>query len=129
LDILEEERILLLESLEEDLKILKKYQCTDYSILISIYENRNIPQNVFENISLFPPCLFFNKDKSYIYCISLIDFLVPYDYKKDIEITYKTIYQKMKNDDTNFSAANPEKYADRLYDFIKNKLLTEGINQ
>jgi len=94
-------------------------------LLISIYLKNKVPQLILDNNNkILPPCLIISKDSNYIYCISLIDFLVPFDYKKDIEIKYKTIYQKMKNDDINFSAANPERYADRLYEFFKNQLLT-----
>lgn len=109
----------LLDILQHDLKLLKEYFCTDYSFLLCVYTNDNLTSKV----DIVPPHCMLSSNKMFIYCISIIDFLVPCDYKKLLEIKFRKIEQFIKMDDENVSAADPEKYGNRLYNFIEKTCL------
>lgn len=104
------------DTITTDLAILKEYLCTDYSFLLSVFSYDNYTKTKIH----CPPNLILSTDKKFFYCISIIDYLVSFDYKKLFEMKYKKLAHYMKNEDDNISAEEPEKYANRLNSFVEN---------
>ena len=121
------------DCLKEDTNILKKFGLTDYSLLVSVHydkhpneklkvktasENFNqIKNEVHKN---YPPvriCASTNGDV--YYCFSIIDFLIPFSFNKNVEKKFKLMAHFIKRDeDNNISAEEPDKYADRMVNFV-----------
>lgn len=110
----------LIECFKEDTDILKKYSCTDYSVLLSVHSNEE--KITINNYS--PIRTMFSYNKELIYSISIIDFLIEYNINKEVEKRFKLFKHYIKgDDDNNISAEEPIKYADRMVEFVESNCL------
>lgn len=111
----------LLECINDDLSILKKYNLTDYSLLVSIHTKNNKEYST----TLYPPVRVIESSKGdLIYCLSLIDFLAEFGFNKTVEKKFKLLTHYVKGDkDNNISAEEPERYANRMSEFIEKHCL------
>lgn len=109
----------LLDCLKEDTEVLKKYNCTDYSLLVSVHSKDE------EDNSIYPPVRVINSTNGdLLYCFSLIDFLAEYNINKNIEKKFKLFAHYVKGDeDNNISAEEPCRYAERMCEFIENNCI------
>ena len=108
----QEDIFFILNIIKEDVYILTKGNFMDYSLLIGIaeyHENENI--NIKESV-------FLSKDKKYIICISIIDYLTNYGIAKSLE----TLYKSIKTNKETISAVNPSLYSRRFIQFMKNNV-------
>lgn len=103
-----------IKCLIDDTNLLRNYDCTDYSLLVSFHQKESTE---FNN-RLYPPIrVMSSSDDKYYYCLSLIDFLVSYDVKKKAEVILRGVTNYFKSD-KNISAQPPDKYAERMVNFI-----------
>ena len=102
---------IILETIQEDIKLLTKANLMDYSLYICIINNSgdiNIDNDKY--------CV--SNDNKYIYCIGIIDYLTSYKMRKVLEKRMKNSIHFTKNKNM-FSALEPILYQQRLYNFIK----------
>jgi hypothetical protein len=107
----------ILETLTYDIDLLRSCNIMDYSFFITItenYEEFNIDDCIVGNRT------YFAKDEKHIYFIGIIDYLTKFDRFKMLENTYKSIMNYSIRH--TISAVNPVMYADRYYNFIKEKI-------
>jgi 1-phosphatidylinositol-4-phosphate 5-kinase len=109
--------ISILETLKYDLNLLRNCSLMDYSIFITIAENKKD----FElEKCLVHNRLYYSKNEKYIYFIGIIDYLTKFNKTKQFENKFKTLmnYSKRKT----ISAVNPLIYAQRFSEFIQDEL-------
>eukprot|EP00340_Litonotus_pictus_P011140 CAMPEP_0170539604 /NCGR_PEP_ID=MMETSP0209-20121228/104053_1 /TAXON_ID=665100 ORGANISM="Litonotus pictus, Strain P1" /NCGR_SAMPLE_ID=MMETSP0209 /ASSEMBLY_ACC=CAM_ASM_000301 /LENGTH=380 /DNA_ID=CAMNT_0010841611 /DNA_START=1221 /DNA_END=2359 /DNA_ORIENTATION=- len=101
----------LIECLRDDTNILKKFNLTDYSLLVSVHRKEEE-----DFTKLHPPVRIMSSSKGELmYSFSVIDFLVEYNLNKNIEKNFKLLRHYVRGDnDNNISAEEPERYANRM---------------
>ena len=102
---------IILETIQQDIKLLTKANLMDYSLYICIISNS-------EDIKIDNDKYCVSNDNKYIYCIGIIDYLTSYKMRKVLEKRIKNIIHFTKNKNM-FSALEPILYQQRLYNFIK----------
>ena len=83
-----------LQVIKRDLKVLAKCNLMDYSLFIAIVrDDNNRSEETEEDDEQQPLKGVFtqNKNTKYTYCISIIDFLTEYTFRKKMENSYKSI--------------------------------------
>jgi hypothetical protein len=103
--------------------MLQDCDLMDYSLLFIIIEASESEQDKEELEKLFREPrmirrIFRSRNKKYIYCLGLIDYLQKYDLKKAIEHKLKKIVH-----DDRASAVDSKLYAFRMEKFLKKHLL------
>ena len=123
----------LLDVLENDLFFFKNLNLMDYSLLFIIinFPNQNEPDYLqilnFLGDSKYVGHVFKSKNMKYIYIVGIIDYLQEYNIKKIIENKYKKLFYG--DDIVNVSSVEPNFYAERFYNFMKNHLFIYGEEQ
>lgn len=111
INISSENNQIILETIQQDIKLLTKANLMDYSLYICIISNS-------EDIKIDNDKYCVSNDNKYIYCIGIIDYLTSYKMRKVLEKRIKNIIHFTKNKNM-FSALEPILYQQRLYNFIK----------
>ena len=134
LNFVDSERYRFINLIEEDALLLKKYNITDYSILLSIYDLKDyyntldLENNLTERSEKFDYIsklqnynnTFISEDQRYLYQIAIIDFLTEYDLKKMGENFAKSLKMfLLREKDTNISAQNAFNYFKRFVSYGK----------
>ena len=109
--------VIISETLQYDIEILRNANIMDYSFFITVAENNgiNINQCLVNNRQ------FFSKDLKYIYFLGIIDYLTVFDKLKKMENTYKSLINYTNRN--TISAVNPVDYSNRFYKFILREVL------
>jgi hypothetical protein len=110
-------------TLMKDVNFLTSLELMDYSLLLIIIKNsddeyfHSFMNQIGENYSHYKNRIFKSKNKKYIYCLGIIDYLQKFNMSKFLENKYKSIvYRK----EAKFvSAVDPLIYSSRLVDFTK----------
>jgi 1-phosphatidylinositol-4-phosphate 5-kinase len=109
--------IIISETIEYDIELLRNCNIMDYSFFITVAENKNFELKK----ALVSNRQYYSRDSKYIYFIGIIDYLTRFDKIKQIENGFKSFMnQKFKH---TISAVNPVHYADRYYSFITKEVL------
>ena len=128
-----DQRNVLLDVLENDLNFFKKLNLMDYSLLFIIidFPKQNDPDYLqilnFLGDSKYFGHVFKSKNMKYIYIVGIIDYLQEYNIRKIIENKYKKFIYG--DDIINVSSVEPNFYAERFYNFMKNYLFIYGEDQ
>lgn len=100
------QREALIQSLKEDVFFLQSQKIMDYSLLLVIYLNQEIPKNRYTSIS----------SQGFYFSIGIIDIFEQYTIKKAGEKTLKSLF----SDSQTISAIDPQAYASRFLDSMEN---------
>ena len=111
---------LIQNSLCEDSEFLKGNNLIDYSLLCSIH---NFKESDYDNIDENQKYrIIKTKDNKFLYNLSIIDFLTPYNITKKFELGIKTAGAKLsENADTNFSVLDAIGYSRRFVRYLNKK--------
>ncbi len=101
------------ETMGRDIEILSDSSLMDYSFFITIV--KRIEDFDRESLIL-KNRLYFSKDKSFMYFIGIIDYLVQYSNFKKLENTLKSIFNYSER--MNFSAVHPKFYSERFFNYM-----------
>jgi len=101
---------------EMDATLLRSFGLMDYSFLIGIHNATSSPE---AGAGWREPCGVWSRDKSQIYFIGLIDFLIHFGLKKKTEHLLKTA----AGHELDASCVDPDFYAIRQVDFFKSHVL------
>ena len=115
-----------LQVIKRDLKVLTKCNLMDYSLFIAIVrDDNNRSEETEEDDEQQPLKGVFtqNKNTKYTYCISIIDFLTEYTFRKKMENFYKTFtkFGKAKNA---VSVVDATTYSVRFTNFMREHVFT-----
>ena len=115
-----------LQVIKRDLKVLTKCNLMDYSLFIAIVrDDNNRSEETEEDDEQQPLKGVFtqNKNTKYTYCISIIDFLTEYTFRKKMENFYKTFtkFGKAKNA---VSVVNATTYSFHFTNFMREHVFT-----
>ena len=115
-----------LQVIKRDLKVLAKCNLMDYSLFIAIVrDDNNRSEETEEDDEQQPLKGVFtqNKNTKYTYCISIIDFLTEYTFRKKMENFYKTFtkFGKAKNA---VSVVDATTYSVRFTNFMREHVFT-----
>lgn len=115
-----------LQVIKRDLKVLTKCNLMDYSLFIAIVrDDSNQSEETEEDDEQQPLKGVFtqNKNTKYTYCISIIDFLTEYTFRKKMENFYKTFtkFGKAKNA---VSVVDATTYSVRFSKFMRDHVFT-----
>ena len=106
--------------IDSDSMFLQNYEVTDYSLVVFIHKYRKEDWEKNKHCSR----IFESKDKKYLYCFSIVDFLGPFNFGKKGEKLAKELVGYIKKlKDTNFSVLDPDRYGKRFRNFVKRSIL------
>ena len=110
----------LISVIDSDSMFLQNYEVTDYSLVVFIHKYRKEDWDKNKNCSR----IFESKDKKYLYCFAIVDFLGPFNFEKKGEKLAKELVGYIKKlKDTNFSVLDPDRYGKRFRNFVKRAIL------
>ena len=115
-----------LQVIKRDLKVLTKCNLMDYSLFIAIVrDDNNRSEETEEDDEQQPLKGVFtqNKNTKYTYCISIIDFLTEYTFRKKMENFYKSI-TKFGKEKKAISVVDATSYSIRFNKFMRNHVFT-----
>ena len=132
-----EDRKQLLEVFEKDVKLLKTQKLMDYSLLLAVTTEFDLPEPGERKTSYQAPketMENLNKQyknrrgiyvspKGYVYYIGIIDYLQEFDTMKILENRFKRFRHGQKKMEE-VSAIEPEPYAVRFLKFVKRQILS-----
>ena len=119
-DFTKEECDLLQNSISEDSEFLKGNNLIDYSMLVSIHEYNEEDYEKVEMAQRYR--IVVSGNKKYLYNLSIIDFLTPYDLTKKFELGFKTAGAMVGDKkDTNFSVLDAVGYSRRFIRYLNKK--------
>ena len=119
----------VLEIIKKDIKLLQHYNLIDYSLFLSIVEEK-IPEN-YENFYLeieeanSKQIVVISREQKikYTYCISIIDFLTEYNFRKKFERLWKS-FSLSRNKSRKISVNKPSHYYLRFLQFMRDNVFT-----
>jgi hypothetical protein len=109
--------ITILETLKQDLRLLRKSSLMDYSLFITICEK---PDEFDISNCLVNNRVYYSDDYKRLYFVGVIDYLTKFNNYKILENKYKSIFNYSNR--TKISAVNPVLYAERFYDFMNDEI-------
>lgn len=117
--------------LKADLSLLNNSNIMDYSIMLIILHYPDLEDSDYEKImnsfrdqrSRYK--VFVSKNKKYIYCIGIIDYLQQFTMTKFLENRYKSLLYG--NDIKYVSAVDPISYCRRMLKFAKDSIFIESF--
>ena len=116
-----------LQVIKKDVKVLTKCNLIDYSLFIAIVKDEasQSEENEVDEDAQQPLKGVFtkNNDTKYTYCISIIDFLTEYTFRKKMENFYKSI-TKFGKEKKAISVVDATSYSIRFNKFMRNHVFT-----
>ena len=107
-------------SLCEDSEFLKGNNLIDYSLLCTIHHFNEEDYNKIEEKQKYR--IIKSSDNKYLFNLSIIDFLTPYNIRKKLELGLKKAGANLsKNADTNFSVLDAVGYSRRFVRYLNKK--------
>ena len=107
-------------SLCEDSEFLKGNNLIDYSLLCTIHHFNEEDYNKIEEKQKYR--IIKSSDNKYLFNLSIIDFLTPYNITKKLELGFKKSGANLsKNADTNFSVLDAVGYSRRFVRYLNKK--------
>ena len=107
-------------SLCEDSEFLKGNNLIDYSLLCTIHHFNEEDYNKIEEKQKYR--IIKSSDNKYLFNLSIIDFLTPYNITKKLELGFKKAGANLsKNADTNFSVLDAVGYSRRFVRYLNKK--------
>lgn len=121
IDIDSKDESIILDIIHDDVQVLTKGNLMDYSLFIAIVENgEGDIVDKHKNV-------FYSTDHKIMYCISIIDYLTPYEMRKVLETQFKRLIHFTINVNY-FSSVEPIVYQHRFFNFMNEKVFTQGKN-